>query len=29
VELDELLSQREKINLRLQSVLDDHTGLGA
>ncbi len=26
VELDELLSQREKINLRLQSVLDEHTG---
>lgn len=26
VELDELLSQREKINVRLQSVLDDHTG---
>ena len=26
VELDELLSQREKINIRLQSVLDDHTG---
>ena len=26
VELDELLSQREKLNLRLQSVLDLHTG---
>ncbi|HLH04206.1 MAG TPA: slipin family protein [Bryobacteraceae bacterium] len=26
VELDELLSQREKINLRLQGVLDEHTG---
>jgi regulator of protease activity HflC (stomatin/prohibitin superfamily) len=26
VELDELLSQREKLNLRLQSVLDSHTG---
>jgi regulator of protease activity HflC (stomatin/prohibitin superfamily) len=26
VELDELLSQREKLNLRLQSVLDMHTG---
>src|SRR6195256_5809421 len=26
VELDELLSQREKLNLRLQSVLDQHTG---
>ncbi|MBV9267049.1 MAG: slipin family protein [Acidobacteriaceae bacterium] len=26
VELDELLSQREKINVRLQSVLDQHTG---
>ncbi len=26
VELDELLSQREKINIRLQSVLDEHTG---
>jgi regulator of protease activity HflC (stomatin/prohibitin superfamily) len=26
VELDELLSQREKINLRLQEVLDQHTG---
>ncbi len=26
VELDELLSQREKINIRLQSVLDQHTG---
>ena len=25
VELDELLSQREKLNLRLQSVLDQHT----
>src|SRR6201999_1934179 len=25
VELDELLSQREKINIRLQAVLDDHT----
>lgn len=25
-ELDELLSQREKINIRLQSVLDEHTG---
>lgn len=26
VELDELLSQREKINMRLQAVLDEHTG---
>ena len=26
VELDELLSQREKLNLRLQGVLDGHTG---
>jgi len=26
VELDELLSQREKLNVRLQSVLDEHTG---
>jgi len=26
VELDELLSQREKLNLSLQSVLDQHTG---
>ena len=26
VELDELLSQRERINLRLQGVLDQHTG---
>jgi regulator of protease activity HflC (stomatin/prohibitin superfamily) len=26
VELDSLLSQREKLNLRLQSVLDQHTG---
>jgi regulator of protease activity HflC (stomatin/prohibitin superfamily) len=26
VELDELLSQREKLNLRLQSILDQHTG---
>src|SRR5271156_3688735 len=26
VELDELLSQREKLNMRLQSVLDMHTG---
>lgn len=26
VELDELLSQREKLNVRLQSVLDGHTG---
>ncbi len=26
VELDELLSQREKLNMRLQSVLDQHTG---
>ena len=25
-ELDELLSQREKLNIRLQSVLDQHTG---
>ncbi len=25
-ELDELLSQREKINIRLQGVLDEHTG---
>ena len=26
VELDELLSQREKLNVRLQAVLDGHTG---
>jgi regulator of protease activity HflC (stomatin/prohibitin superfamily) len=26
VELDELLSQREKVNVRLQAVLDQHTG---
>jgi regulator of protease activity HflC (stomatin/prohibitin superfamily) len=26
VELDELLSQREKLNIRLQSILDQHTG---
>jgi len=26
VELDELLSRREKLNVRLQSVLDQHTG---
>lgn len=26
VELDELLSQREKVNVRLQAVLDEHTG---
>lgn len=26
VELDELLSQREKLNVRLQGVLDQHTG---
>src|SRR3954454_13337349 len=26
VELDELLSEREKINVRLQAVLDQHTG---
>jgi regulator of protease activity HflC (stomatin/prohibitin superfamily) len=26
VELDELLSQRDKINVRLQAVLDQHTG---
>jgi regulator of protease activity HflC (stomatin/prohibitin superfamily) len=26
VELDELLGQREKLNMRLQSVLDQHTG---
>jgi regulator of protease activity HflC (stomatin/prohibitin superfamily) len=26
VELDTLLSQREKLNLRLQTVLDQHTG---
>src|SRR6266446_1537585 len=26
VELDELLSQREKLNVRLQSILDQHTG---
>ena len=26
VELDELLSQREKLNMRLQTVLDGHTG---
>jgi len=25
VELDELLSQRDKLNLRLQSILDQHT----
>ena len=25
VELDDLLSQREKLNLRLQSILDEHT----
>src|SRR5438045_4069989 len=25
-ELDELLSQREKLNIRLQSILDQHTG---
>ena len=25
VELDELLSQREKLNIRLQSILDQHT----
>ena len=25
-ELDELLSQREKLNIRLQAVLDEHTG---
>jgi regulator of protease activity HflC (stomatin/prohibitin superfamily) len=25
VELDELLSQREKLNVRLQSILDQHT----
>jgi regulator of protease activity HflC (stomatin/prohibitin superfamily) len=25
VELDELLSQREKVNVRLQSILDQHT----
>jgi regulator of protease activity HflC (stomatin/prohibitin superfamily) len=25
-ELDELLSEREKLNIRLQSVLDQHTG---
>ena len=26
VELDELLSQRDKVNIRLQAVLDQHTG---
>src|SRR5258706_3003704 len=26
VELDELLSQREKLNLRIQEILDSHTG---
>ncbi len=26
VELDELLSQRERVNVRLQAVLDEHTG---
>jgi regulator of protease activity HflC (stomatin/prohibitin superfamily) len=26
VQLDELLSQREKLNIRLQAVLDEHTG---
>ncbi len=26
MELDELLSQREKLNVRLQAVLDQHTG---
>jgi regulator of protease activity HflC (stomatin/prohibitin superfamily) len=26
VELDELLSQRDKVNVRLQGVLDEHTG---
>ena len=26
VELDELLSQRERVNIRLQAVLDEHTG---
>jgi regulator of protease activity HflC (stomatin/prohibitin superfamily) len=26
VELDELLSQREKLNMKLQSALDEHTG---
>ena len=26
VELDELLSQRERVNVRLQSILDQHTG---
>jgi len=26
VELDELLSQREKLNIKLQSALDEHTG---
>jgi regulator of protease activity HflC (stomatin/prohibitin superfamily) len=25
-ELDDLLSQREKINLRLQQIIDSHTG---
>ena len=25
-ELDEVLSQREKLNVRLQAVLDEHTG---
>ena len=28
VELDELLSQRDKLNLRLQSILDQHTSPG-
>jgi regulator of protease activity HflC (stomatin/prohibitin superfamily) len=26
VELDELLGQREKLNVKLQGVLDEHTG---
>ena len=26
VELDELLSQREKLNMKLQGTLDEHTG---
>src|SRR5208282_2076168 len=26
VELDELLSQREKLNMKLQTALDEHTG---
>ena len=29
VELDDLLAQREKLNVRLQTILDEHTGPGA